>query len=311
MKAVTLNIIRYFILIFFIAFNFGPERIQANDIQQQIEQYKAAIKKYEAEGNQAELAKYLNKLAYLYWHIDADSEAIKYFQRSIEINSKLGNKNALRAIHNNLGLIYSGREEYQKAIESFEKSLEINIEKGNKNEAASDNLNIALAFQALSYYSESNNRAEQALEKAVEMNNLSLVKTCYGILGENYEKLGQPKKASENFEKFNSISKHLQKKEMDEMASKTKEYEEKVQFKERELRTTLDTLGEVMELNREMQLQNELLNKENLLREEQEARLKAQQARLEAREKTRRTQILALSAVLGLLFCIVVLIFWQ
>ncbi len=311
MNVFSLHQIRFLIVITFLFSCWIREDIRANDIQQQIEQYKAAIKKYESENNKTELAKYLNKLAYLYWHIDADGEAIEYFERSIDINTKLGNENALRIIHNNLGLIYSEREEYQKAIDHFKKSLEINLAKGNRNEAASDNLNIALAFQALSYYSESNNRAEQALEKALEMNNLRLVKTCYGVLGENFEKLGQPKKAGDYFEKFNSISKHLQKKEMDAMASKTKEYEQQVQYKERELRNTLDTLGEVLELNREMQLQNELLNKENQLREEQEARLKAQQARLEAREKTRRTQILGLIAVLVLLLCIALLVYWQ
>lgn len=306
-----MNFVRFILVLIILLFNFISKDIHANDIQQQIEQYKSAIKKYESEGNQAELAKYLNKLAYLYWHINADTDAIEYFGQSVEINTQLGNKNALRTLYNNLGLIYSEGEEYQLAVDNFNKSLEINLKMGDKPAAASDYLNIALALQALSNYSESNSAVEKALEKALEMNNLELTKTCYGILGENYEKLGQPKKAAKNFEKFNSIAKHLQKKEMDEMASRTEEYEKQVKHRDKELRSTLDTLGEMIELNREMQLQNELLNKENLLRVEQEERLKAQQAKLEAREKTRRTQLFALSIVLALLLCIAILIFWQ
>ncbi len=311
MKDLSLHLIRFVFLICVVSASFFCEEIQANDIQQQIEQYKAAIIKYENEGNNTELARYLNKLGYLYWQIDAEGESIEYFERSVEINLKLDNKNALKTIYNNLGLIYSERDEHQKAIENFKRSLEINRKKGNINEAASDNLNIALALQALSYYSESNNRAEQALGKALELNNLNLAKTCYGVLGENYDKLGQAKKAGEYFEKFNSISKHLQKQQMNAMATKTKEYEKQVNSKEKELKSTMNTLGEVLELNREMHLQNELLNKENQLKEEQEARLKAQQSRLEAREKTRRTQILALSAVLVLILCIAILVYWQ
>jgi DNA repair exonuclease SbcCD ATPase subunit len=130
-------------------------------------------------------------------------------------------------------------------------------------------------------------------------------------LAENSEKLGNSKLSAEYYDKYNTISKHLQQQQMEAMASQTKEFEQQVQSKERQLKNTLDTLGEVIEMNREMQLQNELLNKENQLKEEQQARLEAQQARLEAREKTRRTQIVALILGLILFGCIIGLFYWQ
>jgi CheY-like chemotaxis protein len=283
----------------------------SDDIQTQIEQYKILVDKYEQEKNTAELARYLTKLGYLYWQIDAGLEAISYFERSIEVNKQLGNNNALRTIYNNLGMICSEREEFQKAIGYFEKSLKLNQAQGNKEEVSSDYLNIALAFQSLGYYSESNNRAQLALDRALEMNNLEMVKTCYGILGENAEKLGNSKQSTDYYEKYNTISKHLQKQKMEAMATQTKDFEKQVQSKEMQLKSTLDTLGEVIEMNREMQLQNELLNKENQLKEEQQARLEAQQARLEAREKTRRTQIISLIIVLALFGCIIGMVYWQ
>ncbi|MBN1597264.1 MAG: response regulator [Bacteroidales bacterium] len=283
----------------------------SNDIKSQIEQYKTLFKKYELEGNTTELAKSASKLGYLYWQIDAKKEAIDYFDQAIQLNLQTGNKNALRVIYSNLGLIYSEQGNYQQAIESFKKSLEINLAKGNKNDAASDYLNIALSFQALGYYAESNSRAKQALEKALELDNLTLAKSCYGALAENEEKLGNNKAASGYYEKYTTLSKHLQKQEMEAMASKTKEIERQVQTKEKQLRSTLDTLGEVLELNREMQLENALLNKENQLKEAQKARLEAQQDKLKAKEKTRRTQLIAMGVVALLIFCIAVLIFWQ
>jgi CheY-like chemotaxis protein len=282
-----------------------------DDIQNQIEQYKTLVKKYEDEKNKNELARYLTKLAYLYWQIDASSEAINYFERSIKVNKELKNSNALRIIYNNLGLIYSEKDEYQKAIDYFQKSLQLNLSEGNKDEAASDYLNIALAFQSLGYYSESNNRAQQALNKALETQNMEMAKSCYGILAENNEKLGNSKLSAEFYDKFNTISKHLQKQQMDAMASQTKEYEHQVETKEKQLKNTLDTLGEVLQMNREMQLQNELLNKDNLLKAEQQARLEAEQARLEQRERTRTMQIAALFVVLALFLCIIGLVYWQ
>lgn len=283
----------------------------SDDIQKQIDQFKVLVNKYEEEKNNTELARYLTKLGYLYWQMDAGLEAISYFERSVEVNKQLGNNNALKTIYNNLGMICSERDEFQKAISYFEKSLKMNLSLGNKKEVASDYLNIALAFQSLAYYSESNNRAQLALERALEIDNLEIVKSCYGILGENSEKLGNSKQSADYYEKYNTIAKHLQKKQMEAMASQTKEFEKQVQTKEMQLKSTLDTLGEVIEMNREMQLQNELLNKENQLKEEQQARLEAQQARLEAREKTRQTQIAGLIVALVLFICIIGLIYWQ
>ena len=283
----------------------------SDDIQNQIEQYKESVSKYKAEGNNTELAKYLTKLGYLYWQIGVQREAIDYFEQSVIVNTTLGNDHALKTLYNNLGLIYSEIEGYQKAISYFDKSLQINLAKGKKDEAASDYINIALSFQLLQYYSESNAKAEKALEIALGQNNLDLAKTAYGILGENYEKLGQHKQSAEYYEKYNTLAKHLQQNEMEEMANRTKEIEKQVQSKEKELKYTLDTLGEMIELNREMQLQNALLYKENQLKEEQKARLEAEQARLKAREKTRRTRFIGLLVILVLFVCIIGMVYWQ
>ena len=283
----------------------------AENIQDQIEQQKALVQKYKAEDNKIELAKVYTKLGYLYWQISAQLEAINYFTNSVNVNETLGNKNALKTLYNNLGLLCSEREEYQKAIDYFSRSLEINLAQGNKAETISDYLNIALSFQSIGYYAESNSRAKKALEKALEINNLELAKNAYGILGENFEKLGDDKAAADNFEKFNSLAKHLQKLEMEKMADRSKQFEEQVHSKEKELKTTLNDLGEAIELNREMQLQNALLNKENQLNEAKRAQLEAEQQRLEAKEKTRQTQIFGLSAVLALFVLIIILVYFQ
>ena len=283
----------------------------SDDIQNQIEQYKASVSKYKAEGNNSELAKYLSKLGYLYWQIGVQREAIDYFEQSVSVNINLGNDHALKTLYNNLGMIYSEIEDYQKSILYFEKSLQINLAKGEKVEAASDYINIALSFQLLQYFSESNAKAEKALELALEQNNLEIAKTAYGILGENYEKLGQHKQSANYYEKYNTLAKHLQQNEMEAMANRTKEIEKQVQSKEKELRYTLDTLVEVIELNREMQLQNALLYKENQLKEEQKARLEAEQARLKAKEKTRRTRFIGLLVILILFGCIIGMVYWQ
>jgi CheY-like chemotaxis protein len=297
------------LLIFCLSINLNTyPKSTTDDIQGQIEQSKSQIEKYEKEGNKIELAKNLTRIGNLYWQVDAQTEAIKYFERSVAINIELGNKNALKVIYNYLGAIYFETNDYQKAISYFEKSLKINIDSKNFNETASDYLNLARALQSLGYYAESNERAKKGLEKALELDNLNMVKSYYSLLGENYDKLGQSKTSGEYFDKYNTISKHLQKQQMEAMENKTQEIEKQVQTKEKQLKSTLDTLGEVLQVNREMQLQNELLNKENQLKEME---VREQEARMEAREKVRHTQIVSLSVVLLLFISIFVLIYWQ
>ena len=82
----------------------------------------------------------------------------------------------------------------------------------------------------MGYYSESNNRADQALEKALEINNLKQAKTAYGILGENYEKLGESKTSASYYEKYAALTKHLQQEEMAAMENRTREVESQVVF---------------------------------------------------------------------------------
>lgn len=294
----------YFFMSVLLSITFIQITTGADDIKQQIEQYKKLEAESEHTGNKNELSKYTTKLGYLYWQIGALSDAVNYFEKSVSINSDLGNKNALRILYNNLGLVYSEKEEYQEAIGYFEKSLKLNLSAKETEAIASDYLNISLALQSLGYYAESNSKAELALEKALESNSMKVVKSCYGILGENHEKMGQNKEASAYYEKYNTVSKHLQKQEMTAMENQAKEFEKQVQYKEKELKNTLDTLGEVLEQNREMQLANELLNKQNQLSE-------AERLRLEEREKTRKTQISALIVVLLLFLSIVLLVYRQ
>lgn len=307
------NFIRYILLgvIFSISLLQFTVYAVSDDVKAQIEQHKQMVAKYETEGNKTELTRHVSKLGYLYWQIGANSDAVRYFERAIILNTELKNENALKTLYNNLGLIWSEQGDFNKAISYFEQSLRLNLKHKKMDAVASDYLNIALSFQSLGYYSESNNRANQALAKALELNNLEIAKTCYGILAENHEKLGQNKESSDYYEKYNALTKHLQKEQMSQMASQTKEFEKKVQSSEKELKSTLDNLGEVLEQNREMQLQNALLNKENQLNEEQKARLEAERMRLESIEKTRRTQIAALSVVLLMFMSIVILVFWQ
>jgi CheY-like chemotaxis protein len=284
-------------LIFFILFYAVTQAFSQNDIPT----LKKKVEEYEASGNKVELASAYNKLGALNWQQSKLNEAIANFNKSLELNVQLGNPNAQRIINGYLGLIYLEKEDYENAIKSFTASIELNKNSGKKQELISDYYNIALAYQALGDYEASNTNAQISLDKSLEINNLRTAKSCFLLMAENSEKQGNNKEAADYYEQYNTLTKHLQQEQMEQLQAEKKTFQTKVEVAEQELKTTKDTLGEVMAINKEIQLQQEL----------REAEIREEKARTEAQEQLRKTQILYMSIALGLFFFILILFFLQ
>jgi CheY-like chemotaxis protein len=284
---------------------------QVTDNNALINDYLSLIEKYEKENNQIETANYLNKLAYLYWQSGMGMKSIEHFNRSLAINKQLGNTNAEKTIYNNIGFIYSEYGDYHSAINNFKKSLEISRKQNKLWDIATGIINISQSLYELKDYNKSNKGLEEALELGKEINDFQIIKNCYELLYKNYEKIGNSDKSKEYFDLYLSLQKHLQKRELETMEARTKEAEAKAFAKEIQLINTKDTLNEVVKINRDMQLKNELLNKEKAIKDlalkEEKARINA----LEARERVRKTTLRFAILLLIMLTLILVLIFIQ
>ncbi|MBN1949827.1 MAG: response regulator [Bacteroidales bacterium] len=289
-----------------------------DNIQSRIEEYKNLIGQYEAQGNKTELARYYNLLANTYYSIDVKAEAIKYYILASEVNEAMGNENALKTLYFNIGVISDEQQDYQSAIKYYEKSLAIHRKRKDLTGEISDLLNIARSFQSLKYYAESNSRAELANQKAAgieqtkrsnEMNSL-LAESCK-ILADNYDALGNSQKFTEYNSYYTAIQKQIAKQEREALVSEKNQAELQARSSQEAVSSMRDTLGEVLEQNREMQYQNLLLNQQNELNEKEKARKEAENQQLKAREETRRTQIIALIVLLGFFILIVFLVLMQ
>lgn len=276
--------------------------------QESISDLKSKITKYEAEGNKIDLAGTYNKLGKVYWDQNQFDDAITAFEKSLSINSDLGNTNAQRIIAGYLGMICLEKEDYGKAVTYFNKSLELNKKAGKSSEILSDLYNIASAYQMMGKYDESNKNANNALNKALELNNMESAKSCNLLLAQNYDKLGNSKKSAEHYDNYNSIIKLLQQQQMSKLESEKKlaenqvsQVQSKISQKEKELESVMDTLGEVIELNKEMQLQKALKDLE----------LKEQATRFALEKKTHQSRTRVLSIIIGSIFIILVLFFIQ
>jgi CheY-like chemotaxis protein len=284
---------------------------QVPDDNTLINDYLSLIERYEKENNKIEAANYLNKLAYLYWQNGMGMKSVDYFNRSLAINRELGNSNAEKTIYNNLGFIYSEYGDYHSAINNFKKSLEISRKQNKQWDIATGIVNISQALYELKDYKRSNSGLAEALEMGKELNDFQIINSCYELLYKNYEKLGDGDKSKEYFDLYLSLQKHLQKKELETMEARTREAEAKAFAKEIQLTNTKDTLNEVVKVNREIQLKNELLNKEKAIKDlalkEEKARINA----LEARERVRKTTLRFAILLLVMVTLILVLIYIQ
>ena len=279
------------------------KEVQAAD-RARLEQYKQQIEKYRQLQNDYEQVKYLYLTSNLYWSNNSTKEAVDYINQAITINEKIGNRNAIKQLNNNLGIIYSESGDYASAVTHFKLSLQISRDMGKKPEVAFDLLNIGLTLQNMKQYAESNKYLDEALTLTTELNDEKSLRTCYGLLSENYDKLGNSAKALEYNGLYTTLEKHLQQQELEQADQRTHLAESEKQAKEMQLQSTVDTLNQVMEVSRERQMQIQLLNKEKEL---QKMTLAEQTAQL----RSQRIFNLSLAGGIVLLLVIATLIFVQ
>jgi len=247
-------------------------------------EYLSAIEKFKSEGNANIVASYYNKLGYLYWETNNADLAIESFNQSVTFNQNISNKNALKTLYSNLGMIYSDMGNYETSLLNFRKSLKISESLNNKTDVASSLVNIAVTLSIINRTDEAISNLEKALQIAKEIKDMKLLRSCYGMLHENYQKLGNTEKSFEYFNLYASFDKEIQKIENEKKEVETKEkiskisqekqqVEEAKKQTEKVLKETEENLEIVEELNRQKQMELEL---KELTVKEQQAQLKAQ-----------------------------------
>ena len=212
---------------------------------------------------------YLNKIAFNQWDNGNISEAITSFQELYKLAESNGNRNAMRNSCSNLGMIYSDKSEYAKAEEYIQKGLQINRQMGDKAGQAAALTNLATAQQNQNKNNEALKSAESALSLAMELNNISLIRTCYGLLSEIHKKLGNNEKTLEYFNLYASFDQKIKREEMTQVQLESQKKvseavsqklltEQELQEKHEILKQTQTSLEEAEQLTREQKYELEI-----------------------------------------------------
>lgn len=251
------------------------------ELEQVLQENKVKAEAYMAEGKQTAAAQLYNQSAYILRSANRLDEAAELYEKVLEINDALGNKNGQMVAHNSLSMVYLEAERYQKAIQHLEKEYPFRKAANNKVEMINVLTNLAFAHNELSEFDQAITNIEQAIAYSKELNDLTLLKQCYGVAFDIFEKKGDAKRSREYFELYSAFDKELKEQKMEKITDEAnrkvnvavtekKLTEEELSQTHEKLEKTESTLQEVEELTREqkmeLDLREALLEKEKLKR---------------------------------------------
>jgi signal transduction histidine kinase len=170
-----------------------------------------------------EASRYLNLIAMLYWEHNHFPEAVQFYELSLKHNLTIGNENGMAMIHNNLAMIYSDLGEYQKSLEFFDKTLAARRSQKERIGIISALINKSVVLNNLKKFDDSVKSLDEALSISRETYDIPQMKSCYAMLAETYEKMGNAKMSLQYFELYKQMHEKLQgdkiKKSQEEVAN--------------------------------------------------------------------------------------------
>lgn len=274
---------------------------QQGSLSKQIQENDTKANSYLEEGKKNAAAQLYSQSAYTLRSNNHLEEAAAYYEKVLQINVELGNRRGQMISHNSLAMVYLEAENYPKATFHLEKELEFRRDINNKAEVINVMANLALAQNEMSSFDSAIENIETAIGLAKELNDISLLKRCYGVAYDVYERLGNSEKSHIYFELYSAIDRKIKEQKMTEITSEADrrvnvaENEKELTQKElsqtsKELDRTVSTLHEVEELTREQKMAIDL----------QKANLREKNALLEA--KRIREQFLIIALIITSLF---------
>ncbi len=188
-----------------------------------VDHYLRLAKQNQEAGDIKESTRYLNEAATLVWEQKNYPDAIHYFNESIQLNQQINNESGISKIQSNLGMIYSDMQQYDESLTHFQQSLVFREKLQIKPEIISCRVNMSVILNNLKRHQEAAQNLEKALELATEMNDAAQMKSCYGMLAETYEKIGDHERTTHYFNLYRTFHEMIQRNLMKEAKKETEQ----------------------------------------------------------------------------------------
>lgn len=177
-------------------------------------------------------------------------------------------------------MAYTDMGDYTNALANFEKCLSECRAAYKKPEIVSALINISNTHSQVGNYDKAIKSLEEATAIASELNSPKLLKNIYSLMAEDYEKMGNTQKSAEYFALYTTITRKVQKEEIQKKEEETKQIVSDAQNKVQEaesqkqltqkaleekkvkLDSTEKNLQKTEEISNTQKLQIDILNKE-------------------------------------------------
>jgi len=137
-------------------------------------------------------------------------EALKYYNKSLEIAEQLNNLQGIAANRNNIGLVYHALAQNEEALRSYEEALRIWQELQNLQQVATTLDNMGTANSDLGRYGEAFRSIKEALRIRRELKIPEEIAHSLNSIGTVYKPLGQYDAALRSFEEALRLWRGLQ-----------------------------------------------------------------------------------------------------
>jgi serine phosphatase RsbU (regulator of sigma subunit) len=175
-----------------------------------ISEYLRLANQHEQQGDKRQASHYLNEAATLEWEQKQYAKAIEYFEKSLTLNVAVGNQNGINGIYNNLGMLHNDMHQYEKALEYFQKNLVGRRAGGDKVSLIASLVNISVILNNLQRYQDAVGYLEESLAIARETSDAKQMRSCYGMLAETYEKMGNNERMMHYFDLYRTFHEKVQ-----------------------------------------------------------------------------------------------------
>lgn len=171
-----------------------------------IKNYILNINKYQKSTSYKVVSKNANLAAKILWSYKDYTNAIKYFDISIEANKNLKNDNAIAGILNYKGMVYADAKQYKKSIECFNQSLKYFKKRRLRRDIIATRKNMSLSYSNDKKIEQAIEQMELAFKMSQELNDVQEIIDCAGMLSNYYTMNDNKTKAGFYFNIFKAFS---------------------------------------------------------------------------------------------------------
>ena len=166
----------------------GINNMYISDYPMAITKFLSATKIYDKIGftNGIEYANVINNIGLVYNRLGKYDEALKYYEKALDIFQKIDNRQQIASALNNIGNVYDNLGKSEKAIDFQQQAYRINKDIDNKRGMASNLINMGIAYASLSQHDTALEYLNQTKGMYEELGDLTNLGIAHNYLGESY-----------------------------------------------------------------------------------------------------------------------------